>query len=330
MPEEMLKKLIVILQWALWLLVTAFISGCGTHSNSAQAHHGNQGAYVVDPEAVEDLHEAARYAPVFLVNDQHEEFNHIGTPASLGSDDVFVDSSTPTVFVSQQDFSTPNGDYQNFIYRVHFEKVPYPHLTAGKNGGLLVVLTYNQLGEPVLITTVHTCGCYLAFLPTTHLDPAAYPHDWTIDTQDVFGVRLPGLLDLQAFPESTTQLQVVVQGGNHRVIDIRVASEKEQYPLRKMALRPMDDLLAIPHGNSVTAFFETHGSRKGYVKNSQKWLERILMSWWALDFHIGEDKALGPEESTGVVFYTSLKPWAREDSNMWYFADFLRYWGWNF
>jgi len=29
------------------------------------------------------------------------------------------------------------------------------------------------------------------------------------------------------------------------------------------------------------------------------------------------------------VFYTSLKPWRRHDSDMWPFADFLRYWGWH-
>lgn len=52
------------------------------------------------------------------------------------------------------------------------------------------------------------------------------------------------------------------------------------------------------------------------------------MSWWTFDLYIGNDKRLGDPAETGTVFYTSLKPWARDKSNMWFFADFLDYWGW--
>lgn len=90
----------------------------------------------------------------------------------------------------------------------------------------------------------------------------------------------------------------------------------------------MADLQALPLDGTSTSFFEEQGSRRGYVKNSQKHLERLLMGWWSLDLHVGEDKALGPVEETGVILYTSLKPWARRQSDLWPFAEFLHYWGW--
>jgi hypothetical protein len=58
-------------------------------------------------------------------------------------------------------------------------------------------------------------------------------------------------------------------------------------------------------------------------------LERFFVSWWAFDWHVGEDKAYGPAEETGTVFYTSLKFWRRDVSDMWFFDRFLKYWGWN-
>ena len=54
------------------------------------------------------------------------------------------------------------------------------------------------------------------------------------------------------------------------------------YPALGMPLKPLKMLegLALPDGGS-TSFYETEGSRKDYVKNSQKPWERLLMSWWA-------------------------------------------------
>ena len=54
------------------------------------------------------------------------------------------------------------------------------------------------------------------------------------------------------------------------------------------------------------------------------------MSWWALDWRIGEDKKLGKNEDDGIRFYTSLKPWSRRASDLRNFKTFLRYWEWKF
>lgn len=41
----------------------------------------------------------------------------------------------------------------------------------------------------------------------------------------------------------------------------------------------MADLQALPLDGTSTSFFEEQGSRRGYVKHSQKHLERLLMGW---------------------------------------------------
>jgi len=65
------------------------------------------------------------------------------------------------------------------------------------------------------------------------------------------------------------------------------------------------------------------------VKYSATHVERIFMSWWALDWYIGQDKAPENDGETGTTFYASLKFWRRKDSDMWDFAGFFHYWGWN-
>jgi hypothetical protein len=91
----------------------------------------------------------------------------------------------------------------------------------------------------------------------------------------------------------------------------------------------MADLDALPRpGGGTTSFFATEGHRKGYVKGSYKPLEMVFVSWWAWDLYVGSDKRYGPADEMNTVFYTSLTPWRQRASDMWPFADFLRFWGW--
>jgi len=108
--------------------------------------------------------------------------------------------------------------------------------------------------------------------------------------------------------------------------DINLSGDIEITPAR---LTAMHELRALPLDGETVSMFENSGWRKGYVKGSYKPFEALLMSWWALDPHIGVDKDYGPPEKTGTIFYTSLKPWNRKASNMWPFTEFLAFWGWS-
>ncbi|MDU9049866.1 MAG: hypothetical protein Q3M30_13540 [Candidatus Electrothrix sp. Rat3] len=283
----------------------------------------------------------SRFAPVFAIEDAQERYNKIGTPsAQLGPDNqeiISVDPEKTTIYARQDQFTTEKGSYTNLIYRIHFEEVPggfFPyHLTEGKNVGLLFIITLNSRNEPILYTSVHTCGCYLAFVPTSYTPPDMLPKGWHKERQTVYSESLPGLLAHRSDSPEQDKVVFVIRGGTHRVKDIWLADGGFLPDYKKITadLQPFGALEMLPLGEQrATSFYETTGPRKGYVKGSYKSRERLYMSWWAFDWRIGEDKKLGKDKEDGVTFYTSLKPWAREASDLRDFVTFARYWEWDF
>jgi hypothetical protein len=290
--------------------------------------------YVLSPATTTVLEQ---FAPNFIIDDASQDYNHIGTPAIHIQDNdepqVYVDPSQATIYATEQQFCANDQTFTNLIYRIHFSKTPYSHLTAGKNVGVIIIITINQSQQPLLVTTVHSCGCYLAFIPTTNLAAAAYPPDWPLNGQEVYGEQLPSLLNMPDYNPALTKLVLRLRSGTHRVMDVQLRLTEElnlQTQVVRAKVQPMAALRKLAYGDQQLSFFETDGARKGYVRNSQKPFERLFMSWWAMDWRVGEDKDLGPSEQTGVVFYTSLKFWAWQESDLWNFNNFLNYWGWKF
>lgn len=290
-------------------------------------------AYVAEGSGI-----AARFAPVFVPSRPDAPYNRIGSPAARVDDGggarIEIDTARPAVFFRERTFTTARGRYTNLVYRVHFTRVPYRlrpgNVSAGRNVGLLVVVTLDAAERPVLVTTVHTCGCYLAFVPTEALPADARPIGWDPAGQEVWGERLPGLVPVPDGPEAHPVLWL--RDGTHRVMDAAlmprggIAAAFSPVPA---PLRPIADLDRIPlPGGGTTPLFETEGRRKGYVRGSIKPLEMLFVSWWAWDLYVGSDKRYGPGDEMATVFYTSLKPWRRTESDMWPFADFLAFWGW--
>ena len=125
---------------------------------------------------------------------------------------------------------------------------------------------------------------------------------------------------------------IFLRHGTHRVMEVSVNSlnyVQDNYKTIPTPLIPVEQLksLKLPD-QRVTSFYHHDGWQRGYVKNSVKPLELLLMSWWTWDIFVGRDKEFGDSDDTGTVFYTSLKPWARKASDMWHFEQFLTYWGW--
>ncbi len=275
-----------------------------------------------------------RHAPIIAPQGTKFDHNRIGRAQARRDDDgkekIYIATDQPTFYSREQTFTTARGNhYQNLIYRFHFPHVPQPRLTAGKNGGLFVILTLNAQHQPVLITTVHTCGCYLAIVPTSYLASTAYPEKRGSGRQKVFGESLPGRLDYPTPFTGEWRPMIHLRRDNHRVMDITLSRQAQlQGSVETVQLTPISALDRLPLDKGQTSFFHPSGRHKGYVKGASKPWELLLMSWWTFDLHIGNDKRLGDPAETGTVFYTSLKPWARDASNMWFFADFLDYWGW--
>jgi hypothetical protein len=278
---------------------------------------------------------AQKWAPAFVVPDNSDVFNRIGRPTVRqeedGDEDVFINPDQPVIYFMQRPFSTDKGAYTNLIYRIHFPEVPYSlipfNLTAGKNVGLIVVVTLNTDHLPILVTTVHTCGCYNAITPTQYLPRDAFPEDWKGESLDVYGERLPPLLNFKEI--ESPQILVYLRPGVHRVMELEVRDERDLYAppfqIIPMPIEAMEQLDRLPTSNGTTSLFYPVGALKGHVKGSVKPWETLLLSLVSMDLFVGSDKAYA---DTGNPFYTSLKPWRRNDSNMWDFARFLHYWGW--
>ena len=320
---RLLLKTILLL---IWLPVAGCAPGLPEHPRADSLR-----AYVAE----NDTWHFSRHAPVFVVEEPGRSHNRIGTAAARiarGEEEVYVDPSQPTLYGRKTSFRTARGSYTNLTYRVHFEKVPVTHLGWGKNVGLLVIVTLNDSGQPVLFTTLHTCGCYLAFTPTSYLDEAAFPPGWERGRQKVYGESLPGYIDYGEGSPTHFRLHLLLRKNTHRVMDIWTADTRIPMGYQSVLapVKPMKVLegLGLPAGAS-TSFYETEGGGRDYVKNSGKPWERLFMSWWAFDWRVGEDKKLGRDQEDGILFYTSLKPWAREASDLRNFPVFLQYWGWN-
>jgi hypothetical protein len=315
--------------WLLILTLPFFLSSCcSTHQLTDQA-----GTF--SPTTPSPQFEAPQL-PNFYVRAATREYNRIGTPeivAEKGQPTARVNSEAATLYFEKSSFETTKNKYTNFIYRIHFKEVPFGlcnlHLTAGNNPGLLIIYTLDQENDLVLITTVHTCGCYLAFFPTTKLPETAYPANWPQNIQSVFGYTLPSILEgLPYKPYYFT-----IENGTHRISAISQNPPGSLDALKpqlyyQMDTQPMEHLHKLPYQNEQVSFFEETGGRKGYVKNNTKILERLLISWWALDWHVGEDKAYGNSDTSQIPFYTSLKFWQRTSSDLKDFPGFLQYWNW--
>ncbi|MDY6881087.1 MAG: hypothetical protein SV686_12630 [Thermodesulfobacteriota bacterium] len=319
----------------LWMLVvTVFLAGCaGKH---AFVRETKPTVYMVK-HGTQELIE--RYAPVFMVENFRETFNRIGSVTACiderGNEDLFIDHQRPALYYMAKTFQTDRANYTNLIYRVHFQEVPFTlvpfTLTAGKNVGVMAIITLDEKEKPVLLTTVGTCGCYAAIIPTSNLPPDTYPEKWEKDSLNVYGERLPSLLDFSSF--TNPKIMITLRSHVHRVMDIKIREEAsltdtDPFFVIKASLLPMDSLEKIHLNGKTTSLYHDTWPLKGYVKGSFKVWETLFLSIISLDFFVGTDKLYGDSRVTGNPFYTSLKPWNRNASDMWDFTGFLKFWGW--
>lgn len=317
------------------VMATLLLNACASTSRVAMEHPAV--AYV----AKDDGSLLARHAPIIVPQNQDKTYNQIGQPSARydvrgREEQIYVDPAAPVFYTQQHTFQTSKGQYTNLVYRVHFTEVPFQffpfNITAGKNGGLLIVVTLNAAGQPVLVTTVHTCGCYVAIIPTEFLPAQDYPETWdTTQSQSIYGEHPPSRLDYSDRPDSPNanyRPVIFLRDGTHRVMDVKIGTADAYNPVIT-PIESAETLKNLPLGrNNTTSFYVESGLRQGYVKESFKPFELALMSWWVLDPFVGVDKEFSADPDTGPVFYTSLAPWNRKDSDMRDFTNFLAFWGW--
>lgn len=317
------------------IVLVILVSGCAHHQNlpPEEVHT----IYIAEPGTATLLSE---YAPVFLTYDYQNDYNRIGTPSARfdedqGREQIYVDPQKPAIYYMRQEFSTDRGNYTNLVYRVHFPRVPFSiipfNLTSGSNVGVIVVVTLDGDDRPVLITSVHTCGCYKAIVATNYLPPDALPEGWKQEPLEVYGEKLPWILDYSE--KNDPRLLVHLRPGVHRVMDLEIIEDEDlrhskDFRAIQAPLQPTADLERIPLNGKTTSLYYDFGPQKGHVKGSMKFWETLLLSLISWDFFVGADKVYGDNEEYDNPFYTSLKPWNRKASDMSNFARFLAFWGW--
>ena len=316
------------------LIVSLVCSGCVYHAAIPE----EKIKWIYTTEIRED-DPVARLAPVFLTHNHRNDYNRIGRPTAeydnSGQEKIHVDINEPVIYCRVNPFTTSRGTYTNYIYRIHFPEVPFSffpfHLTAGKNVGLMVFVTLDGNKRPVLVTTVHTCGCYASIIPTSYLPRDMFPEDWDDGILDVYGEALPGKLKYDGKMEP--RLLVHVRPGVHRVMDLeivegRILYDSPEFEIKIMQQQPMEGLDRIAINGKITSFYHKDGILKGHVKGSIKYWESLLMSLISLDLFVGMDKAYDNTDVTENPFYTSLKIWNRNASDLWHFDRFLEFQGW--
>ncbi|UCH82299.1 MAG: hypothetical protein JSW20_06600 [Nitrospiraceae bacterium] len=280
------------------LIVAAFLAlfRCAHHMKLAE--EPVRTIYMVEST---DNDPVSQHAPVFMTYNHQEKHNRIGRPSAVhkenGDEKIFIDVDDPIMYFMVRNFTTEKDSYTNYIYRVHFPGVPFSlipyHLTAGKNTGLITVVTVDSENRTVLITTVHTCGCYLAVIPTTNLSDDAFPDTWTGKKLKVYGERLPPRLEYTDITRH--RLLIHLRPEVHRVMDLHVIEDQNIAMNDRLIsidtrLAHMDDLMKIPIDGSFTSFYYSEGPMKGFVKGSVKVWESLFLSLISLDLFVGTDK----------------------------------------
>jgi len=155
-----------------------------------------------------------RYAPVFEI-ETAGEFDRIGQLQFNPQGQLGVNVATPVSY-QRIGFTRINGrTHVQVTYGVWFSERPPQgrfDLLAGSLDGVMVRITLDHDGAPLLVDSIHACGCYHLFFPTPRLLPRPPP---TTRTEWAF---MPKTLPAMAIGQSVV---VRLASATHYLTDIR-------------------------------------------------------------------------------------------------------------
>ena len=297
-------------------------------SGSVEIARAVDGAYIPRGVKLREHRETAlllRHAPVFIVRENEDAVNRIGTPEirhESERDRVLVNPANPRIYAEVRRDRLGATPVLQLVYRVHFQAVPFASkvfFEAHRNAGVLAIVTLTERKrQPIFFTTVHTCGCFLALLPTDRVPQEVLPAKWPKTSKRVTGKTLPAVV---TYPKpGQGRLVVRLEPKTHRVEHIETtAALPKDVPRTVMLLHSMKELhrLAVVGGGGRRgSFFHTSGPLRGYVRGAWSPIEGLALGVFLLDPMLGSDKDFGDPEITSTRFYTSLWPWERNASRL--------------
>lgn len=120
-----------------------------------------------------------RHAPVIDVATEGD-FDHIGALSIDRDGRPHVDAGHPTAYRRIAFVRQGDRTLVQLVYLAWFSERPHAgpfDLLAGALDGFIWRVTLDEQGEPLLYDTIHACGCYHLFFPTSALRARPAPED---------------------------------------------------------------------------------------------------------------------------------------------------------
>lgn len=203
----------------------------------------------------------AAYAPVFAVA-TNSPFDRLGSLVWRGDETPSVDADAPTVY---QDiaFTRFNGNVLiQLVYTAWFRERPTNgpfDMLGGSLDGVVLRVTLDEDGQPLIYDSIHPCGCFHMFFPTDRLTtrPAENgQREWAF-----VPFHAPALVPPQ-------RIVVSLQSATHAVVGLAADNAA---PATPYALIDYDSLRALTIGEGSRSAFGPDGLVPGTERG-----ERLL------------------------------------------------------
>jgi hypothetical protein len=178
-----------------------------------------------------------RHAPVFEI-DARTPDDHFGAPHWMANS-VRIDTQTPVVFTHVTHTRFEGQTLPQLVYTLWFPSRPRDgpfDLLAGHLDALTVRLTLDHDGEILIADSIHACGCYHLFFPSSRLRERPPPNadeEWAFSP-----ASLPTI-------KAGQRLAFRVASGTHYLSGIGAAAFDATVQTR-YALQPADGLRSMP------------------------------------------------------------------------------------
>ena len=215
----------------------------------------------------------AQYAPVFDIEtpkgagaNARSHTDHFGALRFTTNDTPGIDIDNPVAY-QRIAFTRYRGQtLTQLVYSIWFPERPASQmidLLAGHLDGVMIRITLDERGIPLLVDSIHSCGCYHLFFPTPRLSlrPAPHSHmEWAF---------VPATLPVLAAGQ---RVQVRLAPASHYLVDIRPFDNVLRAADIRYGLRDDNELRSLPIMN---AGYKSVFGNDGIIDGSQRG-ERFL------------------------------------------------------
>lgn len=214
-----------------------------------------------------------RHAPTFIV-EQKRDADLLGKViwGSSPNRRPEIDTRKPTVYVSTSRTWWAGQAHRQIIYSIWFserESDGVLDILAGHLSGLIWRVTVNAAGEAVFYDSIHQCGCYQQFFPTTHDIKANATGFWEEYTLVPEIVPVKNGRDLGVVLASNSHYIA----GIHRVADVAGYGANANHHVYRFA--NYNELRSLPTGSKKQPYRSIFGA-DGIIESSERPEQHLL------------------------------------------------------